>query len=339
MEASSIHTITLVLSADDAYARPLAMTAYSALVHLAPGWAANLYVIDGGISDANRTRIERVVEATPPTTSLCWLTPDSAQVRNLPVLNDRMSTSAYLRLCLPELLPDRCERALYLDSDMLVTSSLTPLWTEPFDGTALCAVQDYYTPYVSSTRGLDYYCELGLAPHTPYFNAGVMAINLSYWRTHGVGRAALQHIETYRDRLNFHDQEGLNAVVAGNWKPLDPAWNLFVTPDRLKDVPSSAVQEALIERPRLFQTAHVYHFAGDVKPWILDTYHPMQRQWHQYLWESAWHTPQEQWASIAAFVPTHTWQWGWHALREHTRSARHWMAPRLPRPVRGVLRR
>ena len=339
MSTSSSNTLTLVLSADDAYAQPLAVTVYSALVHLTPGWTVDLYVIDGGISEANRTRIARVVEAAPPSTTLRWLTPDSNQVHNLPVLDDRMSTSAYLRLCLPDLLPDTCERVLYLDSDVLVTSSLTPLWTEPFDGTALCAVQDYYTPYVSSTRGLDYYRELDLAPHTPYFNSGVMAINLAHWREHSVGVAALQHIEAYQDRVIFQDQGGLNAVVAGNWTPLDPAWNLFVTPDRLKDVPPSEVQETLTARPQLFQTAHIYHFAGGVKPWALDTYHLMQRRWYQYLWQSAWHTTQERWASIAAFGPVHAWRWFSHTVRGRTRPMRHRMAPHLPGPVGSLLRR
>ncbi|MFO8233654.1 MAG: glycosyltransferase family 8 protein, partial [Longimonas sp.] len=238
------HRLTFVLSADDAYARPLAVAAYSALAHLAPNWSADIYVIDGGISAAHRARIARVVEAAPAPTTLHWLTVRPDRVQDLPVLNDWISTSAYLRLYLPELLPNTCERVIYLDSDLLVNASLVPLWTEPLDEVALCAVQDYYTPYVSSTRGLDYYQELDLSPRTPYFNAGVMAINLSYWRAHNIGQTALQYIETYRDRLNFHDQEGLNAAVAGRWKPLDPTWNLFVTPDRLKHVPHSEVRSA-----------------------------------------------------------------------------------------------
>lgn len=332
-------TLTLVLSADDTYARPLATAAYSALVHIDPGWSVDLYVIDGGISAANRARIARVVEAAPTPATLHWVTPDPDRVSDLPLLNTRMSTSAYLRLCLPELLPDTCSQVLYLDSDLLVTSSLIPLWREPFDDTALCAVQDYYTPYVSSTRGLDYYRELKMPPYTPYFNAGVMKINLDYWREHGVGAAALRHIKMYRDRLNFHDQEGLNAVVAGHWKLVDPAWNLFVVPNRLKDVPPSTVQEKLDARPQLFQNAHIYHFAGPVKPWELDsTYHAMQHPWYRYLWQSAWHTPAERWASIAAFVPKHAWGRISHVMREQTRSMRHWIAPHLPSSIRSMIR-
>lgn len=338
--SSSLQTIALVLSADDNYARPLATAAYSALAHMPDGWSVDLYVIDGGISASNRARIARVAEEAPTPTTLRWITPDPERVSDLPLLNTRMSTSAYLRLCLPELLSDTCSQVLYLDSDLLVTSSLVPLWTEPFDGTALCAVQDYYTPYVSSTRGLDYYRELGVPPGTPYFNAGVMKINLDYWREYGVGAAALRHIETYRDRLNFHDQEGLNAVVAGHWKPLDPAWNLFVTPDRLKHVPHSEVRSALEARPDLFDTAHIHHFAGATKPWELGSaYHLMQGLWHSYLWQSAWHTPEERWTSIAAFFPQYARGRISHVARERTRSVRHWMAPYLPSPIRSLIRK
>ncbi|PEN09494.1 hypothetical protein CRI93_01835 [Longimonas halophila] len=333
--SSSSRRLTLVLSADDAYARPLAVTAYSALVHLHPDWSADVYIIDGGISTENRARIARMVEEAPAPAMLHWLTSDHERVRDLPVVNEWVSTSAYLRLYLPDLLPETCERVIYLDSDMLITSSLSALWTEPFEGAALCAVQDYFIPYVSSKWGLNYYETLGMDPRTPYFNTGLMVINLAHWREEGTGQAALHHVQRYRDQLNFHDQEGLNAVIAGNWKSLDPGWNVFVTPKDVKHLPPSTIRSALSARPRLLQDAQVLHFAGHAKPWTLHgTYHPMQYRWYRYLWKSAWHAPLERWRSVVVFALQHAWGWTSHHARTSTRPIRHWLRSHLPNTLR-----
>ena len=198
---SSPRTLTLLLSADDAYARPLAMTMYSALVHLNKGWSVDLYIIDGGISAENRTRIARVARETRVDVTLRWISIDCGRVENLPIVNKWVSPSAYLRLYLSELLPETCNRVIYVDSDMLITSSLSTLWQKPLEKTALCAVQDYFIPYVSSPLGLDYYEELGLNSNTPYFNTGLMVVNLSHWREQQIGEKALRHIRRYKDQL------------------------------------------------------------------------------------------------------------------------------------------
>ena len=105
-------------------------------------------------------------------------------------------------------------------------------------------------------------------------------------------------------------------MVAGNWRPLDPAWNLFVTPPLLRHVPPSAVRSELVAQPHLFRDAYVFHFAGSKKPWRLgSTYHSMRRRWYQYLWQSAWHTPMERWRSIGTFAAQHAWGWGVHRTR------------------------
>ena len=47
-------------AADDAYALPLAVTLFSALTALRRGAAVRLYLVDGGISEPKRRRLERV---------------------------------------------------------------------------------------------------------------------------------------------------------------------------------------------------------------------------------------------------------------------------------------
>jgi len=51
------HEITLVSASDDSYAMPLAVTIRSALDHLASGRRLRLYVVDGGLSEANKARL------------------------------------------------------------------------------------------------------------------------------------------------------------------------------------------------------------------------------------------------------------------------------------------
>ena len=238
--------LVIACGADENYAQSLAVTLYSALRNLEAGdRSVDLYVFDGGITTESKERMRRVVEgAYDGSIQLKWESPDMNALADLPT-REGISTSAYFRLLIPEHVPEDTERVIYLDSDLLVKADLTRLWEEPMEGQALMAVRGFNNPYVSSQLGILKYEELGLAPDTPSFNSGVMVININWWRREEVPKRVGQYMRDYREHLNLCDQEGLNAVLAENWKEIDPRWNVIGTLSSLEDWPASAHKERM----------------------------------------------------------------------------------------------
>jgi lipopolysaccharide biosynthesis glycosyltransferase len=134
----------------------------------------------------------------------------------LPV-RDYFTSAMWLRIFLPELMPDD-DKVLYLDADTLAVDSLRPLWETDLTGHALGAVTNVFQHnHVQRPR------ELGLSGPEVYFNSGVLLINLSDWRDHGVTE---QLIETARrEDLAWPDQDALNLVLSDRRLALHPRWN------------------------------------------------------------------------------------------------------------------
>lgn len=278
----------VVCGCDDEYAMPLAVTLYSALVNLDDEGPVTIYIVDGGIRDENRRRLERVVDATPPVADLHWATIDLNAISDLPT-HGWINATTYLRLFIPEIVDNGADRALYLDSDLQIEASLTNIWNRNLNGRPLGAVRAYGTPYVSSPLGIENYRDLGYSTDTPYFNAGVLLLDLNRWRQNGISDQVLRYLRTYSEDVQMVDQEGLNAVLADNWKPLDLKWNAMSHLVNFEDWTASSFKERVRpKRDELLQDPYIYHFAGGSKPWQIACNHPAQLQWIGYLWESEW---------------------------------------------------
>jgi hypothetical protein len=109
-------TINIVTGADDAFAMPMAVTVYPGLANLEQGRSVCIYVMQGGISDRNRRKLEETLDTKHVNAQVRWLKPDLSRLEGMHVAACLKSPS-YLRLFIPELLLDHCRRALQLDGD------------------------------------------------------------------------------------------------------------------------------------------------------------------------------------------------------------------------------
>lgn len=276
--------IVLVVAADDPYAILMGVALHSALIHLEPGSSVYLYIIDGGISDRNRERLERIVDVANLDLHLRWVVADLGPLADLE--SGVLGTGAYLRLLIPDIVAERFDKAIYLDSDVQVEVSLSRLWGQPLDDHAVLAVQDFVSPFVSSPGAVTNYTEFGYDPDTPYFNSGVLMLNLTRWRSEAISQQVIQAARDYEQFVQFADQYGLNVVLADDWGMLDPKWNVMtIIPTAREDIRST--QEELLNY------GYIYHFTG-YKPWQHECTHPARHQWRRYLDESLWFDPGER---------------------------------------------
>lgn len=315
-------SIVLVLSADEAFGMPMAVTLHSALHNLRPALRAEIFVLDGGLGEFTRGRLRQIAARHGAT--LHFVVPNLDRYRT-PRLGtqDRFSAINYARIHLAESLPERVERAVYLDCDLLVERDLGALMEIPFDDAVLLAVQDAVIPFVSSTLGVQRWRALGYPPDTPFFNSGLMVVNLVRYRTEQIGAQVFDYLLRYRDELNlFGNQEGFNAILAERWAPLDPRWNV------VHGVYDPAWRRRTEERegiriPHRALTAAPYaiHFTADTKPWEPSSQHPARGRFYHYLWQSHF------------FPRSEHLRW---RLAHDARRAYHWLR-RASRPVRHTL--
>jgi len=279
--SSARNPLVIACGADDRFTVPLAVTLYSALIHLSEESPASLYLVDGGISEKNRRRLNSVVESapSPARVNLSWITPDLTPLRDLRVQR-WLTGAAYLRLLLPDVLPEPLEKVLYLDSDLVVRRSLQELWNVGPGDCAIRAVQEFGQPYAApalglSRLGITKHEELGIKPDAPCFNSGVMLVNLKRWREENVSDRALSYLREYAAHLNCHDQEGLNVALHGEWGQLDPRWNRMSQIYALEHWPETPFKEQIREtRDELIRDPYIVHYNGRTKPWKFNGLHP-----------------------------------------------------------------
>jgi lipopolysaccharide biosynthesis glycosyltransferase len=292
---ASAHESALVFAADEGFAQPTAVAMYSALRHLAPVPEVGIYVLDNGIVPPSRERLQKVAHRA-----------GGSKIRWLDVPPDRLvehqgrqhlTSTAYARLLIPELLPPHIGRAVYLDGDILVTDDLLPLFKVPLDGAPFGAVKDFHVPTTDSERS----SIRELAEPKPYCNTGVLVIDPVQWRGEGFTERALAFARSTPEPLPFADQDAMNAV-ANRWRELDFRWNVQVLSMYWPDLPGSELKEWLIRhRDELYRDAAVLHFGGVPKPWQPWSFATSRGKsaWVHALIRSGWHTPAQslRWSS------------------------------------------
>ncbi len=277
--------ISVVCATDEGYVMPLAAMLVSLLEQLSSDCKLQLFIIDGGITPTSQAKL---IQCLAPQVTINWLRPSPEiinKVENLKT-SGHISISAYYRLLIPDLLPKEIEKVVYLDCDLIFKGNLRNLWNQELGDNYVLAVQDLGVGLVSSKDGLLNYRELGLPEQTKYFNSGVLLLNLTKWRSENLSWRTIDYISTHKEFIRFHDQDGLNAVIAGQWGEMHPMWNQ--TPDiyrNWRNWQESFLSEEVYNRARY--SPQIVHFASSEKPWNT-IIHPNRDLFYHYLDQTPW---------------------------------------------------
>jgi lipopolysaccharide biosynthesis glycosyltransferase len=286
LPSQAVTCISVVCAADEGYVMPLATMVFSLIEQLSEDCKLRLFVIDGGITPSSREKLCQTID--PSRATIEWITPSQDLIQRVSHLktSGHIGISAYYRILIPELLPQDIEKVLYLDCDIIIRGNLRALWNQEINDNYLLAVQDMGIETVSSKDGLLNYQALGLSPTQKYFNSGVLLLNLPKWRSTNLAWRTIEYIETNRQYIRFHDQDGLNAMIAGAWGEMHPMWNQ--TPDIYRNWRN---WEESILSEEIYNTARyapkIVHFASSEKPW--NTFiHPNRDLFYHYLDKTPW---------------------------------------------------
>lgn len=295
--AEGIH---ILFCADENYAPHLGTAIASILVNAAPTDRLHFHVLSDGLSPETERKLKATVEGGTGSIRFLQSDPDlreyatavslESKIHDLPKLD-------YYRLRMGSLFPE-LRRLLYLDCDLIVRGSLSPLWNTPLLGNTLAAVED-------QGRGALMDSEKRTLGVQRYFNSGVLLVDLDAWRSRETEDRLREFGEKRRDipRL-WHDQTILNAVLGNEILFLPVEWNLMV----------HCLQEGRRGQPEAARGS-VAHFTGNAKPW---RYNPHAVPFSEEYWKYRSTTP---WGKNFPFNSLKR-----QFLREKTRLA--WRHPR-----------
>ena len=202
------------------------------------------------------------------------------KVGHLPEAVPGISRAAYARLFIPSVLPPGLDRALYLDSDLIVRRCVGELFDSPLTDFAALGVADAGSPFVSSLYGVPYWSRYGRQAGEVNFNSGVLLLNLTAWRDEDIAGAAVAYLTDGRHQF-LVDQEAINAVLPGRIGEVDPRWNVqteHFQPPHQATLPLDEAQLA-----ELIKDPWIVHFTTAAKAWSYDCTHPFRDEWFASL--------------------------------------------------------
>jgi len=192
--------INIALCFDSSFAMAGAV-AIRSIVETTPE-CLTIYIVDCGILPEDKERLKQTINGY-----------DHATLVFLLFSNDSISKGmgpAWARLDMIEFLP--VERVLYLDADILVRKSLKPLWEVDLGGKCMAAARDVGFP-----MGLDE------SNRSPYFNAGVLLIDIAKAR---LDIKELKRLAPQMKNARFKDQDLMNAYyINQGLASLSLKWN------------------------------------------------------------------------------------------------------------------
>ncbi len=147
------------------------------------------------------------------------------KIASLPV-EQRLTNIIYTRLLFDELLPADIDRLIYLDSDMMMLAPIERLWQSKIGGKTLAAVPENWGTFIATGRDFRQNRDL-FDPANPYFNSGLLLIDMYRWREAKVA-AKIEEFKSKGivDRI-YYDQDFLNILFSDDFHKLDAKWNVI----------------------------------------------------------------------------------------------------------------
>jgi len=273
-----------VYSTDENYVKLTAVSVHSLLRHN-PG--AAIVILASGVKPESASFLQKLVTDRGGSFELVDVAECLKDVAALGA-GSYVSFSAYSRLFIPRLLAGRFARAVYIDGDTLVVDSLDEL----------CALDLSGKPFAIGYDSLynSYKKLIGLPPEAPYFNSGVLVMDLAEWTERRCTERIFEYMKNVRHDLMFGDQDYFSLVLAEDAAILPPRYNFLTHYQmyrRAKDarfvmnIPASCWYgdeefAAAQEKPA------IHHFLGNMmgRPWHQESKNPLRPLYRQLAAEA-----------------------------------------------------
>lgn len=276
--------MNIVCSSDNNFVQHCCIMLTSVLKH---NTNVVVYLLTEELTDDNLNKIREEVVSKSGEFHLILVDGYIISQLPMPELSElsHISSATYYRLLITYLLPKNIDKIIYLDCDIIVRKSIEDLWKTNIDNYALGAVYQIAEDTVEEIKRLEYPLKYG------YFNAGVLLINLDYWRKFKISDKLLSYLIDNYGVIKYHDQDALNSVLYKECLNISCKWNMmsvYFSKDifLIKDVyKGEIINEYKAYRNQLkleMKNPSVIHYVSKPKPWDPYSVHPFRKEYYKY---------------------------------------------------------
>ena len=260
----AIEPIHLCLASNSNYYTGLQATILSACLSN-PKLSLTFHIITDSISESTIQKLTYQTKKLCPTSelNLYQISTDSFEGFER---DSGGSLMTYARLLIDKILD--VEKLLFIDCDTLVLTDIRSLWEHNLEGKIIAAAQCPVLKILSND------CPWKIPNrerHSPYFNAGVMLIDLQSWRSSEIGAKTIELIGRDPSKCMCWDQTALNYVLKGSFSLLPPEYN------RHYSAPFD---------PRV--DSAIIHYMAPNKPWLSISDEDSFIAWHSVFRRLGW---------------------------------------------------
>ena len=242
------------------------------------------YLISKEITDANKQKLKDFVEKYKREIEIKELG-DINQYIDFEFDTTGWNSIVLARLILDKFLPEDMEKVLYLDGDTIVRGSLKELWETNIENYVLGASIE---PTIDKKRKKD----LGLE-FKPYYNAGVLLVNLKKWKQLNAGKVILDYYKKNNGKLFANDQDAINGSLSDNIYTLLPKYNFYnifyqYSYNFLRKLMQPVEYIKKEDFKECVENPIIIHYLGEERPWRLGNHHKYRDDYLKYLNKTPW---------------------------------------------------
>ncbi len=259
------YKINVCLACDDNYSKYAGVVIASILANANSDDELSFHIIDGGINEARKGEILSLKSIK--TCDIRFINIDENlfdDYKNVKT-HKYLNITSYYRLKLPSLLPD-IARVIYLDCDIVVTTSLAELFNKQIGEKPLAGVLD-----IKKKR---------LKSNPTYVNSGMLLMDLDNMRKQKLEQRFLAWTKEHIETIKTGDQEIINEVCKDSIQILEDEWN----------VQSSN----FINRSSYTSCPKIIHYTAKLKPWHYASFSFHRGLYFKYLQMTPWRLSEKE---------------------------------------------
>lgn len=259
---NNLEVIPIFFAIDDGYMPFLAVALESLIENSSKKYYYSIKILYTNISEENKKKINKYKRENV-NIEFVDLNYYIEKVKDKLYTRDYYTNTTYFRLFIANLYP-QYNKAIYLDSDILVLGDIAELYNQDMGDNLIAAAPD---DVIQTTKVFQEYVEkvVGVADYRNYFNAGILLMNLDEFRKFDFQNKFLYLLETIKFTV-AQDQDYLNRLCKGKVKIIDKAWDTM-------PIGNETLEEKDLK---------IIHYNLADKPWHYDNI-----KYKEYFWKYA----------------------------------------------------
>lgn len=283
--------LNILYQFNDAYAPYAGVSIFSLLENNKAAEEIDIYILEETLTEHNRKKLSEL--AHNYCRKIIFIDGKNiiSFIQELGIPDYRGSYATNLKMFFPFYLKknhmSEPEFLLYIDSDTLILGDLSAIFSKGTEGFPVVMALD--------SLAVKHKRYVGLSAEEPYFNGGVMLLNIPLWENCSCTEKIIEQARNGRAHYMSPDQDLINVALKGYIGILDARYNFQPIHFRYSSglyrfywkqkgyYPAERLEEAR-RNPVII---HFFRFLGEF-PWNRDSLHPYTDLFLDYLFRSPW---------------------------------------------------